>query len=154
MKKIVSPKMNDQQEVLWARVASFVFLAIAAYFGINPPAEFVAKTVAFAFGLAASSFFPTILMGIFSKRINKFGAIFGMVCGISLTLSYIIYFQFIVDHKDYFLGISPEGIGFVGMLVNFIVANVISAVTPAPPVEIVEMVEQIRVPNDAGAATH
>ena len=154
MKKIVSPSMSDAQEVAWARAASFTFLVIAAYFGINPPAEFVAKTVAFAFGLAASSFFPTILMGIFSKRINREGAILGMVAGVGLTLAYIIYFQFIVDHKNYVLGISPEGIGFFGMILNFGVAFLVSAVTPAPPQEIVEMVERIRNPQGAGTATH
>ncbi|MFT5301845.1 MAG: cation/acetate symporter [Mariniblastus sp.] len=154
MKKIVSPKMSDAQEVGWARGASFVFLVIAVYFGIFPPADFVAKTVAFAFGLAASSFFPTILMGIFSKRMNREGAIAGMVAGIALTLSYIIYFQFFAGHKNYWFGISPEGIGFVGMLVNFLVANVVSAVTPAPPAHIVAMVEEIRVPGEAGSATH
>jgi len=154
LKKIVTPKMSDKQEVLSARIASFSFLAIAAYFGINPPSEFVAKTVAFAFGLAASSFFPTILMGIFSKRITREGAIAGMIAGIGLTLGYIVYFQFMVDHKDYILGISPEGIGFVGMLVNFGVATAVSMVTPPPPQEIVEMVESIRTPQDAGSATH
>ncbi len=154
LKKIVTPNMNDKQEVLSARVASFSFLAIAAYFGINPPSEFVAKTVAFAFGLAASSFFPTILMGIFSKRINREGAIAGMIAGIGLTLGYIIYFQFMVDHKDYLFGISPEGIGFVGMLVNFAVAASVSMVTPPPPQEIVDMVESIRTPTNAGDATH
>ncbi len=154
MKKIVSPGMSDKVEVAWARGASFVFLAIAAYFGINPPSEFVAKTVAFAFGLAASSFFPTILMGIFSKRMNREGAIAGMIAGIGLTLGYIVYFQFIVDHTDYIFGISPEGIGFVGMIVNFVVATLVSRVTPAPPQEIVDMVTNIRVPGEAGEATH
>ena len=154
LKKIIAPRMSDRTEVLSARIASFSFLAIAAYFGINPPSEFVAKTVAFAFGLAASSFFPTILMGIFSKRINREGAIAGMVAGVGLTLSYIIYFQFYADHKNYWLGISPEGIGFVGMLVNFAVAFAISSVTPPPPQEVVEMVERIRTPQDAGSANH
>lgn len=154
MKKIISPGMSDAREVLWARGASFAFLAIAAYFGIYPPSDFVAKTVAFAFGLAASSFFPTILMGIFSTRMNREGAIAGMVAGITLTLSYIIYFQFVADHQNYVLGISPEGIGFVGMIVNFVVANLVSFVTPPPPKEIVDMVEQIRTPQDSGKATH
>lgn len=154
MKKIVNPGMSDSQEVIWARSASFGFLAIAAYFGINPPAEFVAKTVAFAFGLAASSFFPTILMGVFSKRINREGAIAGMIAGIGLTLGYIIYFQFIVDHQNYWVGISPEGIGFIGMLVNFSVATLVSFVTPPPPASVVEMVEEIRLPREAGSATH
>ena len=154
MKKIVNPNMSDKQEVFSARIASLTFLVIAAWFGIYPPSEFVAKTVAFAFGLAASSFFPTILMGIFSKRINREGAIAGMVAGIGLTLGYIIYFQFIVDHENYFLGISPEGIGFLGMILNFVVANVVSTVTAPPPREIVEMVESIRTPDKAGDATH
>ncbi len=154
MKKIVNPGMSDSQEVIWARSASFGFLVVAAYFGINPPAEFVAKTVAFAFGLAASSFFPTILMGVFSKRINREGAIAGMIAGIGLTLGYIIYFQFIVDHQNYWFGISPEGIGFIGMLVNFSVATLVSCVTPPPPASVVEMVEEIRLPRKAGSATH
>ncbi len=154
MKKIVNPKITDAQEVRYARIASFVFLGIAAYFGINPPSEFVAKTVAFAFGLAASSFFPTILMGIFSKRMNKFGAIAGMTAGITLTLGYIIYFQFIAEHKSYPFGISPEGIGFVGMTVNFLVANIVSTFTPPPPQEVVDMVSNIRLPEGAGDATH
>lgn len=163
MKKIVSPGMSDAQEVLWARLAAFGFLIVAAYFGINPPSEFVAKTVAFAFGLAASSFFPTILMGIFSTRINKQGAIVGMIAGISVTLSYIIYFQFLVspEHaRDYLFssngqgGISPEGIGFVGMLVNFALATLVSRLTPPPPQHIVDMVNDIRIPQGAGSATH
>lgn len=158
MKKIVRPGMSDSEEVLWARLASFTFLAIAVYFGIFPPSDFVAKTVAFAFGLAASSFFPTILMGIFFKRINREGAIAGMVAGIGLTLWYIIHFQFMFEgkpkHTDFWFGISPEGIGFFGMLLNFFVATVVSLITPAPPEEIVEMVESIRNPQDAGSATH
>lgn len=156
MKKIVSPGMSDVMEVRWARGASFLFLCIAAYFGINPPSSFVAKTVAFAFGLAASSFFPTILMGIFSKRMNSYGAIAGMVSGIAVTMAYIIYYQFIDQSptKTYFLGISPEGFGFIGMLVNFAVANAVSSVTPPPPQEIVEMVNDIRIPQGAGGATH
>ena len=156
MKKIVSPNMSDAMELRWARIASFAFLCIAAYFGIYPPSDFVAETVAFAFGLAASSFFPTILMGIFSKRMNSYGAIAGMICGIALTLGYIIYFQFMVDPKDrqYLFNISPAGIGFVGMLVNFAVANIVSAMTPPPPAEIVAMVTEIRIPKGAGGATH
>lgn len=154
MKKIVSPGMSDSHEVIWARSASFGFLVVAAYFGINPPAEFVAKTVAFAFGLAASSFFPTILMGVFSKRLNREGAIAGMIAGIGLTLGYIVYFQFIADHQNYWFGISPEGIGFIGMLVNFSVATLVSSVTPPPPASVVKMVEEIRLPRDAGSANH
>ena len=132
MKKIINPDISDQQEIRYARIASFGALAVAAYFGINPPSSFVAKTVAFAFGLAASSFFPTLIMGIFSKKINKEGAIAGMICGIGFTMSYIIYFQFLTDSKNYWFGISPEGIGFVGMFINFIIAFVVSSQTSSP----------------------
>jgi cation/acetate symporter len=126
---------------------------VAAYFGINPPSSFVAKTVAFAFGLAASSFFPTLIMGIFSKRVNKEGAIAGMICGIGFTLGYIVYFQFLTESKDYWFGISPEGIGFVGMFINFGVAIVVSRLTPPPPQEVQDMVENIRIPKGAGQAS-
>ena len=153
MKKIINPAISDKQEIKYARIASFGAIAIAAYFGINPPSSFVAKTVAFAFGLAASSFFPTLIMGIFSKRMNKQGAIAGMICGIGFTMSYIIYFQFLTNSKDYWLGISPEGIGFIGMIINFCVAFAVSALTPAPPNEIREMVEEIRIPKGAGKAS-
>jgi cation/acetate symporter len=153
MKKIINPDISDQQEMRFARIASFGALAVAAYFGINPPSSFVAKTVAFAFGLAASSFFPTLIMGIFSKKINKEGAIAGMICGIGFTMSYIIYFQFLSDSKDYWFGISPEGIGFVGMFINFIIAFAVSSRTAPPPSEVQEMVESIRIPKGAGKAT-
>lgn len=153
MKKIINPDISDQQEIRYARIASFGALAAAAYFGINPPSSFVAKTVAFAFGLAASSFFPTLIMGIFSKKINKEGAIAGMICGIGFTMSYIIYFQFLTDSKEYWLGISPEGVGFVGMLINFIIAYLVSTKTSPPPSEVLEMVENIRIPKGAGKAT-
>lgn len=153
MKKIINPAISDKQEMNYARLASFGALLIAAYFGINPPSSFVAKTVAFAFGLAASSFFPTLIMGIFSKKINKEGAIAGMVSGIGFTMSYIVYFQFLSDSKDYWFGISPEGIGFVGMFINFIIAYVVSSRTPPPPEEVQEMVENIRIPSGAGEAS-
>ena len=147
MKGIIKPNISDKEEMRYARGASLGALIIAAYFGINPPSAFVAKTVAFAFGMAASSFFPTLLMGIFSKRVNKEGAIAGMVLGITFTLGYIIYFQFLGGTKDqYFLGISPEGIGFVGMLINFAATFIVSALTPAPPQEVQNMVESIRIP--------
>ena len=152
MKKIINPDISDQQEIRYARIASFGALAVAAYFGINPPSSFVAKTVAFAFGLAASSFFPTLIMGIFSKKINKEGAIAGMICGIGFTMSYIIYFQFLTDSKNYWFGISPEGIGFVGMFINFIIAFVVSSQTSLPS-EVQDMVENIRIPKGAGKAT-
>jgi cation/acetate symporter len=155
MKKIIKPDISDLEEVRYARFASFVALAVAVYFGINPPSQFIAKTVAFAFGLAASSFFPTLLMGIFSKRMNRAGAISGMLSGILFTFGYITYFQFLDGTPDqYFLGITPEGIGFVGMLINFAVAFVVSSFTPEPPQEVQDMVEQIHIPSGAGDASH
>ncbi|MDD7804269.1 MAG: cation acetate symporter [Endozoicomonas sp. (ex Botrylloides leachii)] len=147
MKKIIKPDISDKQEINYARIASFGALVIAAYFGIHPPSSFVAKTVAFAFGLAASSFFPTLLLGIFTKRVNREGGIAGMVCGITFTLSYIIYFQFIAQHTHYFLGISPEGIGFLGMIINFVVAFVVSAFTQPIPKSVSTMVDDIRIPS-------
>lgn len=163
MKNIIKPDLSEKEEIRWARGASFGALAIAAYFGINPPSEFVAKTVAFAFGLAASSFFPTLLMGIFSKRVNKQGAIAGMAIGILFTFSYIVFFQFIFGKyifegespSDYYLfGITPEGIGFLGMIINFAVTFIVSSITPAPPKEIQAMVEDIHIPSGAGEASH
>ncbi len=151
MKKIVKPDLSDREEVNYARIASFVALAVAAYFGINPPSAFIAKTVAFAFGLAASSFFPTLLMGIFSKRVNREGGIAGMFCGIVFTSGYIIYFQFLGGTTEQlFLGITPEGIGFVGMFINFAVAFLVSAFTAEPPPHVQEMVENIHIPTGAG----
>tara|TARA_B110000908_G_scaffold53010_1_gene64683 strand:- start:3936 stop:5771 length:1836 start_codon:yes stop_codon:yes gene_type:complete len=154
MKKIIKPDLSDKEEVNYARIASFVALGVATYFGINPPSAFIAKTVAFAFGLAASSFFPTLLLGIFSKRVNKQGGISGMVVGISFTIGYIIYFQFLGGTEDqYFFGISPEGIGVIGMLLNFIVTITVSAFTPAPPEEVQRMVRRIHNPRGAGEAS-
>ncbi|NWK57606.1 cation acetate symporter [Verrucomicrobiaceae bacterium N1E253] len=147
MKRIVNPDLSDKDEVRYARMASFAALAVATYFGINPPSAFIAKTVAFAFGLAASSFFPTLLMGIFSKRMNREGAIAGMICGITFTISYIVYFQFLGGKTEHYLwGISPEGIGCIGMLINFAVASLVCVFTPAPPADIQAMVDGIRVP--------
>jgi cation/acetate symporter len=154
MKKIIKPDLSDKEEVNYARIASFVALGVATYFGINPPSAFIAKTVAFAFGLAASSFFPTLLLGIFSKRVNKQGGISGMVVGISFTIGYIIYFQFLGGTEDqYLFGISPEGIGVIGMLLNFIVTITVSAFTPAPPEEVQRMVRRIHNPRGAGEAS-
>ena len=148
MKKVINPELSDKEEIRWARGASLGALLVAAYFGINPPSTFVAKTVAFAFGLAASSFFPTLVMGIFSRRMNKEGAIAGMVAGITFTLGYIIYFQFMGGTKDqYLFGISPEGIGFLGMFVNFIVAAIVATLTPQPPKEIRELIDRVRTPG-------
>ncbi|MGC6581233.1 MAG: sodium:solute symporter family protein [Akkermansiaceae bacterium] len=151
MKKIVKPGLTDREEIRWARIASLGSLLVAIYFGINPPGEFIAQTVAFAFGLAASSFFPTLVMGIFSKRVNKQGGIAGMATGILFTAAYICYFRFFGGSKeDYFFGISPEGIGFVGMLLNFAVTIIVSRLTSAPPPEVVELVERVREPQADG----
>jgi len=153
MKKIVKPDMSDREEVNYARLASFIALGVAAYFGINPPSAFIAKTVAFAFGLAASSFFPTLLMGIFSSKMNKQGAIAGMACGIVFTSSYIVYFQFLGGTPDQFLfGITPEGIGFAGMLINFAVAFLVGRFTAGVPDHIREMVDDIHIPSGAGTS--
>ena len=143
------PNMTEKQELGAARIAAGFAVCIAGYFGINPPG-FVGEVVAFAFGLAASSFFPAIVMGIFSKRMNKAGAVTGMIVGITFTASYIIFFKFIKPgfniSEHWFLGISPEGIGTVGMVLNFVVAIVVSVFTPPPPEEVQAMVEEIRVP--------
>ena len=155
VKKLIKPDLSDKEEVNYARLTSFGALIVAAYFGINPPSAFIAKTVAFAFGLAASSFFPTLLMGIFSKRMNREGAIAGMLSGLIFTVAYIVYFQFLGGTgNQYFFGITPEGIGFVGMLINFGVAFTVSAFTPQPPDEVQEMVENIHIPSDAGEPAH
>ena len=149
LKKTFMPRINEKQELLFARIASAIAIVIAGLFGIYPPA-FVAQVVAFAFGLAASTIFPALLMGIFSKRLNKEGAITGMIFGLIFTSSYIIYFKFINTSLNlpeiWLLGISPEGIGFVGMLINFAIAFIVSNVTNNPPKEINEMVENIRKP--------
>ena len=153
LKKEIIPTISTRGELIAARIAAGIAVCIAGYFGMNPPG-FVAQVVAFAFGLAAASFFPAIIMGIFSKRMNKFGAISGMIVGITFTAGYIIYFKFIHPElnaaEHWWLGISPEGIGTLGMMLNFLVASVVSLATPAPPREIQELVDQIRIPQDAG----
>ena len=156
LKKVVMPKITEKQELLYARLAAGVAVVIAGLLGIYPPA-FVAQVVAFAFGLAAASFFPAILLGIFDKRANMQGAISGMVVGIVFTAGYIIYFKFIdptAGADQWFLKISPEGIGFVGMLINFAVTYTVSHLTAPPPEHIQHLVEEIRVPRGAGAASH
>ena len=149
MKNMLMPNISDKQELFFARLSAAIAIAIAGIFGIYPPA-FVAQVVAFAFGLAASTIFPALLMGIFSKRLNKEGAITGMIFGLIFTSSYIIYFKFINTSlnfsENWLLGISPEGIGFVGMLINFAIAFSVSSITSNPPREINEMVENIRKP--------
>ncbi|NOU51642.1 cation acetate symporter [Pseudoalteromonas sp. JBTF-M23] len=155
LKRTLKPNISDKQELLAARLSAMVAIAISAYFGINPPG-FVASVVAFAFGLAAASFFPAIIMGIFSKSMNKEGAIAGMVTGISFTAAYIIYFKFVSPELNtpahWLFGISPEGIGIVGMVVNFVVAAVVLKLTAQPPVEVQQMVESIRNPKGSSAA--
>ena len=150
MKKTINPNITDKQELIYARIAAGCAIIIAGYFGINPPG-FVAQVVAFAFGLAASSFFPAIVLGIFYKRMNKEGAIAGMIAGIVFTAAYIIYFKFISPEANvqanWWFGISPEGIGGIGMLLNFAISIVVSNLTSPPPPEVQELVENIRIPN-------
>jgi cation/acetate symporter len=153
LKRGKMPNISEKHELVAARVAAAVAVVIAGYFGIHPPG-FVAQVVAFAFGLAAASFFPAIIMGIFSKRINKYGAVSGMLVGIIFTACYISYFKFIQPDSNtaehWWFGISPEGIGTVGMLLNFLVSGVVSHFTPPPPPEIQALVENIRVPGEPG----
>jgi len=149
MKRTLTPDISDRGELLAARIAAGVAVGIAGYFGIKPPG-FVAQVVAFAFGLAAASFFPAIILGIFVKRANREGVMAGMVTGIMFTAAYIVYFKFMGGTPDqYLFGISPEGIGTLGMLINFAVAFLVSQATPPPPEHIQELVEEIRVPKGA-----
>jgi len=155
LKKGFKPNMTDKQELLAARAAAGVAVIAAGYLGINPPG-FVAQVVAFAFGLAAASFFPAIILGIFYKRMNRQGAVAGMLAGIGFTAAYIIYFKFINPAantpENWWFGISPEGIGTLGMLVNFAVALTVSRVTAETPLEVQQLVDNIRYPKGAGAA--
>jgi len=151
-KSIYRPNMSEKEELKVARIAAAGAVLVAGYFGINPPG-FVAQTVALAFGLAASSFFPILLLGIFWKRATKQGAIAGMFSGIAFTASYIIYFYYVLPKGDnnaenWFLGISPEGIGSLGMLINFIVTISVSLFTKAPPDHVQQLVERIREPSE------
>ena len=152
LKKWLMPEISERNELRAARGAIAAAVVIAGYFGINPPG-FVAQVVAWAFGLAAASFFPAILLGIFSKRMNMQGAIAGMLSGLVFTGSYIIYFKYGAGKpENYWWGISPEGIGTLGMLINFAVSGIVSAFTPPPPAAVQDMVEDIRVPRGAAAA--
>ncbi|UKA06119.1 cation acetate symporter [Photobacterium damselae subsp. damselae] len=155
LKKGFKPNMTDKQELLAARLGAIVAIVGAGYLGINPPG-FVAQVVAFSFGLAASSFFPAIILGIFYKRMNKEGAISGMIAGIAFTTAYIIYFKFINPAantpENWWFGISPEGIGTLGMCLNFVVAIVVNKFTAEVPNDVQEMVESIRYPQGAGEA--
>jgi len=151
MKCYVRPNITERGELVCARWAAGGAVIIAAYFGIRPPG-FVAEVVAFAFGLAAASFFPAIILGIFQKRMNKEGAISGMVVGIVFTAIYIIYFKFVHPEKNnaahWWFGLSPEGIGALGMVFNVVVAQIVSRFTPAPPIEVQELVDNIRIPRE------
>lgn len=149
LKRTFMPDISDKRELMFARVSAGFAVIAAGIAGMNPPG-FVAEVVALAFGLAASSFFPAILLGIFDKRTNREGALSGMITGVLITASYILYFKIFNRHLDtsehWFLGISPEGFGTLGMLVNLSVTLIVSRLTPAPDEEIREMVENIRQP--------
>ena len=150
LKRAYMPEITEKEELLFARMSIFMAVLVAGYFGINPPA-YVAQVVAFAFGLAAASFFPAIVMGIFQRRMNRHGAVAGMIAGFSFTALYIIYFRFVnpaVDNADNWLfGISPEGIGSLGALLNLLVAWTVCRFTPEPPAEVQALVADIRRPE-------
>ena len=157
IKKMIKPDISEKGELVAARLSAVVAVCVAGYFGINPP-DFVAATVALAFGLAAASFFPAIILGIFTKKMNKEGAISGMIVGVLAMLFYMLKFKFNWfgggTKEDWWLGISPEGFGTVAMIINFIVSIIISKFTPDPPLEVQEIVTNIRIPSGVGEATH
>ena len=157
IKKIINPKISEKGELIAARLSSVVAVCIAGYFGINPPG-FVAATVALAFGLAAASFFPAIILGIFYKKMNKEGAISGMIIGILFMLFYMTKFKFGWfgggTKADWWFGISPEGFGTIAMILNFVISISVMKFTSEPPNSVQDMVENIRIPCDAGEATH
>jgi cation/acetate symporter len=143
--RIVDPQASEQKRLFVGRIMVGLSLVLAGYFGVNPPG-FVGQVVAFAFGLAASSFFPVIILGIFDKRTNKEGAIAGMLTGLIFTIVYIVGVKF-VGMPAWFFGVSAEGIGTLGMIINLIVTLVVSRLTPPPPIEIQELVEDLRRPD-------
>lgn len=149
LKKTYLPQITERQELRYARISAAIAIGIAGIFGIYPPA-FVAQVVAFAFGLAAATFFPALFLGIFYKRLNKEGAIAGMITGLIFTASYIIYFKFINpdinNTESWFMGVSPEGVGALGMILNFAVALTISSFTKEPPEGVLDLVDEIRKP--------
>jgi cation/acetate symporter len=165
MKKVLKPDLSEKGELRAARIASVVAVCVAGYFGINPPG-FVASVVAIAFGYAASTFFPAIFLGIFSKRMNREGVVSGMIVGLLFTMFYVLKFKLSGiagftwveglmgsnKKEDWWWGISPEGIGFIGMILNFIVAIAVNRFFPAPPQEVQDIVEDIRIPSGAGEA--
>ena len=156
LKGVIAPGISDKTEIMAGRVAMAGAIILAGYLGLNPPG-FAAQVVALAFGLAASSIFPALMMGIFSKKVNNIGAVSGMLAGLSATLIYIFWFKgwFFVPGTEmaanvpanWFLGISPEAFGAIGALINFAVAICVSSVTAPPPKEIQHLIEDIRVPN-------
>ncbi|MDB4439042.1 cation acetate symporter [bacterium] len=152
LKKYLRPNISDKGELLAARISIAAAVILAGLAGLNPPG-FVAQVVALAFGLAASSFFPAIILGIFDKRMNKEGAVAGMIIGILFTTAYIWYFKPQLGGPGtpdgYWFGIKPEGIGTLGMFINMIIALVVSRMTPAPPQEVQDLVEDIRIPRGA-----
>ena len=162
IKNVLKPDLSEKAELWAARLSAAIAVVIAGYFGINPPG-FVAAVVALAFGLAAASFFPAIILGIFYKKMNSKGAISGMIVGLCLMLFYMLKFKFgIFDggkeavaglKEGWWFGVSPEGFGTIAMIVNFIVAIVVNKFTPEPPEEVQEIVEHIRIPSGAGEAS-
>jgi len=156
IKKTFRPDISEKGELWAARISASVAVVIAGYFGINPPG-FVAAVVALAFGLAAASFFPAIVLGIFYKRMNKEGAIAGMIVGLVSMLVYMMKFKFDMfgggTPEDWWFGISPEGFGSVAMILNFAVSIIVMQFTPDPPQDVQEIVEDIRIPSGAGEAT-
>ena len=162
LKGVFAPNISEKNELMAGRIAMAGAIALAGYFGLHPP-DFAAGTVAIAFGLAASSIFPALMMGIFNKRANRAGAIWGMISGIGVTMLYVFQHKGIMFipgteflgsmEPNWFLGISPNAFGAVGAIVNFAVAITVSKLTAPPPEHIQHLVEDIRVPSGAGAAT-
>ena len=149
LKKMIKPNISEKGELISARISAVLAVCLAGYFGINPPG-FVAATVALAFGLAAASFFPAILLGIFYKRMNKEGAVFGMIVGIALMLFYMTKFKFGWfgggGKENWWFGISPEGFGSVAMFINFVTSLIVCKITSQPPIKVQKLVEKIRLP--------
>ncbi len=149
LKSVLWKDMPQNVELRMARIAAALAVIVAGFLGIYPPG-FVAQVVAFAFGLAAASFFPILLLGIFDKRTTKEGAVTGMLLGIGFTAAYIIWFRFVdptATADQWLFGISPEGIGIIGMVLNLLVTITVSRFTPAPPIEVQNLVEDIRLPS-------
>ncbi len=155
LKKTLMPVISEKQELFYARIAAAVAVCFAGYLGINPPG-FVAQVIAFAFGLAAASLFPAIFLGIFVRNMNREGAIAGMLGGLMFTVAYIVYFKFVnpaaSNPENWWLGISPEGIGSIGMVINFAVAFTVSRFTAQPPEHIKALVDNVRIPAGVGVA--